>query len=77
MYQTLINNIVVWERGLEFESEQRKVRRFLPGLDDSMAPGPCQVEFKTIFTWNYKFEKVYQPLFSSLTQDCVAVPQPC
>jgi len=35
------------------------------------------VEYKTIFTWNYKFEKDFQPLFNGLSQSCVAVTQPC
>lgn len=77
MYENLINHVVLWERRMEFENEQRKAHRISVAMEDSMAPGPCQIEYKTIFTWNYKFEKVYQPLFDSRTQDCVAVTQPC
>jgi len=77
MYENLISNVVLWERRQEFENEQRKAHRISPAVEDSMAPGPCHVEYRTIFTWNYKFEKSFQPLFNSQSQDCIAVTQPC
>ncbi|PKN99215.1 MAG: hypothetical protein CVU43_15395 [Chloroflexi bacterium HGW-Chloroflexi-5] len=77
MYENMINNVVNWERRLDFENEQRKAHRISIAMEDSMAPGPCRIEYKTIFTWNYKFEKDYQPLFSGSSQDCIAVLQPC
>jgi len=76
MYESLINRVVLWDRGLDFENTQRKVHRISAAMEDTMAPGPCQVEYKTIFTWNYKFEKVYQPILNG-HQDCVPVTQPC
>lgn len=77
MYENMINNVVLWERRLEFETEQRKTHRVSIALQDTMAPGPCRVVRKTIFTWNYKFEKDYQPLFNGFTQDRITVTQSC
>jgi hypothetical protein len=77
MYENLINQIMLWDRKLAFENELRISRVRAAAVEESTLPSSCQVKCKTIFTWNYKFEKDYQPLFNGLSQDCIAISQPC
>lgn len=77
MYENLINQIMLWDRRLVFENELRMSRLGAVAVDESTSPYTCQVKYKTIFTWNYKFEKDFQPLFNGLSQDCVVISQPC
>ncbi len=77
MYENLINNIVLWERRLAFENQQRLTLQAARAMYAPSSSNSCQVSCKPIFTWNYKFEKDFQPLFNGLSQDCVAVHQPC
>ncbi|MRS03687.1 hypothetical protein EG832_10790 [bacterium] len=77
MYENLINTIVLWDRRLVFEKQQLFNLEAASAMNASSSSNSCRVGCKPIFTWNYKFEKDFQPLFNSLGQDCVAVHQPC
>lgn len=77
MYENLIYNIVLWQRRLDLENQQPKTRPISPAIKSTLLSAPSRGECRTIFTWNYKFEKDFQPLFNGLSRDCVAVTQPC
>lgn len=77
MYENLINHIVLWERRLMLENELRNAHQVSIAMNNSPEPDSCHAECRTIYNWNYKFEKYYQPLFNGFSQSCVAIPQLC
>ncbi|PKN98687.1 MAG: hypothetical protein CVU42_10745 [Chloroflexi bacterium HGW-Chloroflexi-4] len=75
MYENMINTIMLWQRRLEEENELRNSHLLSILVEES--PTQCPIKHKTIFTWNYKLEKNFQPLFNSYSQDYVSTQQPC
>jgi hypothetical protein len=73
----LINNIVEWERGLEFEEERRKQHRYEPYVNYLATPQTIRKEGKSIFAKILRGGKKRQPARPGYREEGCHEAQPC